>query len=175
VIGSNCRIGAGSFLRDTVLADGVIISPYTVIEESSVAEDATLGPFARLRPGNQVGAAAHIGNFVELKKTNFGAGAKAGHLAYLGDSEIGADVIIGAGTITCNYDGVKKHKTTIGTGSFVGSNSTMVAPVQIGEGAYLAAGSVITEPVPNDALALGRSRQVVKEGWAKRRRAEYHK
>jgi len=120
---------------------------------------------------NHVEAGVHIGNFVELKKTRMGAGAKASHLAYLGDSQIGAEVNIGAGTITCNYDGYKKHRTTIGDGAFVGSNSTLVAPVEIGAGAYLAAGSVITDPVPADALALGRSRQVVKEDWARKRRA----
>jgi len=129
------------------------------------------GPFARLRMENHVAEGAHIGNFVELKKTRMGAGAKANHLAYLGDSEIGAKVNIGAGTITCNYDGVAKHATKIGDGAFVGSNSTLVAPIQIGEGAYLGAGSVITEPVPPDALALGRARQVVKEEWAKKRRS----
>ena len=112
-------------------------------------------------------AGAHIGNFVELKKTRMGAGAKARHLAYLGDSEIGAEVNIGAGTITCNYDGFKKHPTRIGDGAFVGSNSTLVAPIEIGEGAYVGAGSVITEAVPADALGLGRARQVTKEDWAK--------
>jgi bifunctional UDP-N-acetylglucosamine pyrophosphorylase/glucosamine-1-phosphate N-acetyltransferase len=120
---------------------------------------------------NHVEAGAQIGNFVELKKTRMGAGAKAGHLAYLGDSEIGGEVNIGAGTITCNYDGFRKHPTHIGKGAFVGSNSTLVAPIEVGEGAYIAAGSVITDPVPNEALGLGRSRQVVKEEWAKKRRA----
>jgi bifunctional UDP-N-acetylglucosamine pyrophosphorylase/glucosamine-1-phosphate N-acetyltransferase len=117
-----------------------------------------------------VEAGAHIGNFVELKKTRLGAGAKAMHLAYLGDSTIGAKTNIGAGTITCNYDGVKKHQTTIGAGAFVGSNSTLVAPVQVGDGSYIAAGSVITNDVPPDALAIGRGRQENKEDWAKRRR-----
>jgi bifunctional UDP-N-acetylglucosamine pyrophosphorylase/glucosamine-1-phosphate N-acetyltransferase len=112
-----------------------------------------------------------VGNFVELKKTELGAGAKANHLAYLGDTKIGAKANIGAGTITCNYDGFHKHPTTIGAGAFIGSNSTLVAPVDIGDGAYTAAGSVITEPVPADALALGRARQSVKEEWAKKRRA----
>jgi bifunctional UDP-N-acetylglucosamine pyrophosphorylase/glucosamine-1-phosphate N-acetyltransferase len=123
-----------------------------------------------LRPGNEVGQKAHIGNFVELKKTKLGAGAKAGHLAYLGDSEIGAGSNIGAGTIFCNYDGAKKHKTQIGNASFVGSNSTIVAPVEVGHGAYIAAGSVVTHRVPDDALAIGRGRQSNKEGWAKKRR-----
>ena len=116
--------------------------------------------------------AAHIGNFVELKKTTLGAGAKAGHLAYLGDSVIGAGTNIGAGTITCNYDGARKHETTIGDRVFVGSNSTLVAPVEIRSGSYIAAGSVVTMSVPENALALGRSRQVNKDGWAKRRREQ---
>ena len=119
---------------------------------------------------NHVEANAHIGNFVELKKTRFRTGAKAGHLAYLGDSDIGADVNIGAGTITCNYDGVKKHRTNIGDGAFIGSNSTLVAPAEIGQGAYVAAGSVITEAVPADALGIGRGRQVNKEGGSAQRR-----
>ena len=171
-IGENCRIGAGAILRDSVLADGVAIGAYTVIESSRIGAGASVGPFARLRMGNEVGPGAHIGNFVELKKTSFGAGAKAGHLAYLGDAHIGDETNIGAGTITCNFDGRRKHATTIGKGSFVGSNSTLVAPLEVGEGAYLGAGSVITETVPADALALGRARQVVKPGWAARRKTE---
>ncbi|MGA2145288.1 MAG: bifunctional UDP-N-acetylglucosamine diphosphorylase/glucosamine-1-phosphate N-acetyltransferase GlmU [Bryobacteraceae bacterium] len=171
-IGENCRIGAGAILRDSVLADGAAIGAYTVIESSRIGAGASVGPFARLRMGNEVGPGAHIGNFVELKKTSFGAGAKAGHLAYLGDAHIGDETNIGAGTITCNFDGRRKHATTIGKGSFVGSNSTLVAPLEVGEGAYLGAGSVITETVPADALALGRARQVVKPGWAARRKTE---
>ncbi len=124
-----------------------------------------------MRLDNDVAAGAHIGNFVELKKTHMGAGAKANHLAYLGDSQIGAKTNIGAGTITCNYDGFRKHPTHIGEGSFVGSNSTLVAPIEIGAGAYIGAGSVITDPVPADALAIGRARQVVKEEWARKRRS----
>jgi len=171
-IGEDCRIGAGAILRDSVLADGAAIGAYTVIESSRIGAGASVGPFARLRMGNEVGPGAHIGNFVELKKTSFGAGAKAGHLAYLGDAHIGDETNIGAGTITCNFDGRRKHATTIGKGSFVGSNSTLVAPLEVGEGAYLGAGSVITETVPADALALGRARQVVKPGWAARRKTE---
>jgi bifunctional UDP-N-acetylglucosamine pyrophosphorylase/glucosamine-1-phosphate N-acetyltransferase len=128
------------------------------------------GPFARLRMDNHVEAGAHIGNFVELKKTHMGPGAKANHLAYLGDSHIGARSNIGAGTIFCNYDGVRKNLTTIGEGAFVGSNSTLVAPVEIGDGSYIGAGSVITKPVPADSLAIGRAQQFVKEGWAMKRR-----
>jgi bifunctional UDP-N-acetylglucosamine pyrophosphorylase/glucosamine-1-phosphate N-acetyltransferase len=169
-IGENCRIGAGAILRDTVLEDGVEIGAYTVIQSSRIGAGASVGPFARLRMDNQVGPGAHIGNFVELKKTSLGAGAKAGHLAYLGDAQIGEQSNIGAGTITCNYDGKRKHRTTIGKGAFVGSNSTLVAPVEIGDGAYLGAGSVITDSVPADALALGRARQVVKPEWATARR-----
>jgi bifunctional UDP-N-acetylglucosamine pyrophosphorylase/glucosamine-1-phosphate N-acetyltransferase len=169
-IGENCRIGAGAILRDSVLADGVEIGAYTVVNSSRIGAGASVGPFARLRMDNEVGPGAHIGNFVELKKTSFGAGAKAGHLAYLGDAEIGAESNIGAGTITCNYDGRVKHRTVIGNGAFVGSNSTLVAPLEIGDGAYLGAGSVITEPVPADALALGRARQVLKPDWATHRR-----
>jgi bifunctional UDP-N-acetylglucosamine pyrophosphorylase/glucosamine-1-phosphate N-acetyltransferase len=170
-IGENCRIGAGAIVRDSSIADGVELAPYTVVNTSVIETGATIGPFARLRMENHVEAGAHIGNFVELKKTRFRAGAKAGHLAYLGDSDIGEEVNIGAGTITCNYDGAKKHRTQIGSNAFIGSNSTLVAPVEVGAGAYVAAGSVITGPVPDDALGIGRGRQVNKEGWAARRRA----
>jgi bifunctional UDP-N-acetylglucosamine pyrophosphorylase/glucosamine-1-phosphate N-acetyltransferase len=170
VVGEDCLIGSGSILKNCTLADRVEISAYTVAQDSRIETGATIGPFARLRPGNKVGENAHIGNFVELKKTTMGPGAKAGHLAYLGDSEIGAGSNIGAGTIFCNYDGRKKHKTQIGEGSFVGSNSTVVAPVEVGPGAYIAAGSVVTDGVPADALAIGRGRQVNKEGWASKRR-----
>jgi bifunctional UDP-N-acetylglucosamine pyrophosphorylase/glucosamine-1-phosphate N-acetyltransferase len=169
-IGEECRIGAGSIIRDSQLADRVEIAPYTLINSSAIETGATIGPFARLRMDNQVGANAHIGNFVELKKARIGAGTKAGHLAYLGDADIGEQVNIGAGTITCNYDGVLKHRTEIGDGAFVGSNSTLVAPLSVGEGSYIGAGSVITTAIPADALALGRSRQTNKEGWAKKKR-----
>jgi bifunctional UDP-N-acetylglucosamine pyrophosphorylase/glucosamine-1-phosphate N-acetyltransferase len=172
VIGEGCRIGACSIVRDSELADGVELGPFTMIASSRVDAGAHVGPFARLRMQAEVAPGAQIGNFVELKKTRLGRGAKAMHLAYLGDSTIGEDVNIGAGTITCNYDGRKKHPTKIGDGAFVGSNSTLVAPVEIGEGAYLAAGSVITDAVPRDALALGRSRQVIKEQWARKRREQ---
>lgn len=170
-IGENCRIGASSIIEDSTLADDVVIAPLTVVTASHFERGAQAGPFSRLRPGNHVAEGARIGNFVELKKTRLGAGAKANHLAYLGDAEIGAAANIGAGTITCNYDGAHKYPTRIGSRAFVGSNSTLVAPLEIGDGAYLAAGSVITDPVPADALAVGRARQVNKEGWAKKRRA----
>jgi bifunctional UDP-N-acetylglucosamine pyrophosphorylase / glucosamine-1-phosphate N-acetyltransferase len=171
VIGENCRIGSCAIIEDSELADGVEIGAFTMVATSKVEGGAHVGPFARLRMENHVGEGAHIGNFVELKKTRMGAGAKASHLAYLGDSQIGAKVNIGAGTITCNYDGFAKHTTRIGDGAFVGSNSTLVAPIDIGEGAYVGAGSVITRPVPADSLGLGRAQQVVKEEWAKKRRA----
>ena len=169
-IGEDCRIGACSIIHGSRLADRVVVGPFTIIGTSQVAEDAHIGPYARLRMSNHVAAGANIGNFVELKKTRFGAGAKANHLAYLGDSTIGDRVNIGAGTITCNYDGISKHETHIGKDAFIGSNSTLVAPIEIGEGAYTGAGSVITDPVPADALAIGRGRQVVKEGWVQKRK-----
>ncbi|HLK68948.1 MAG TPA: bifunctional UDP-N-acetylglucosamine diphosphorylase/glucosamine-1-phosphate N-acetyltransferase GlmU [Bryobacteraceae bacterium] len=170
-IGENCRIGACSIVKDSHLEDDVEIGPFTIVNTSQVERGAQVGPFARLRMENHVEAGAHIGNFVELKKTRLGRGSKANHLAYLGDSQIGAKVNVGAGTITCNYDGFHKHPTQIGDGAFIGSNSTLVAPIEVGNGAYVAAGSVVTDPVPQDALALGRSRQLVKEDWARKRRA----
>jgi bifunctional UDP-N-acetylglucosamine pyrophosphorylase/glucosamine-1-phosphate N-acetyltransferase len=169
-IGEDCRIGAGAVLEDMQVENGAIVFPYSVLAKSRIREGAQVGPFARMRPGSDVGPAAHVGNFIELKNTKVGAGAKAPHVGYLGDSEIGPKTNVGAGTIICNYDGHAKHKTHIGQGVFVGSNSTLVAPVEIGDDSYIAAGSVITEQVPADALALGRSRQVVKPEWAKKRR-----
>jgi len=168
-IGEDCHIGAGAILENAILGDGVRVAPYTLISDSRVESAAQVGPFARLRMDAHVGHDARVGNFVELKKTHLGDGAKSQHLAYLGDSEIGERTNIGAGTITCNYDGEKKHRTTIGARAFVGSNSTLVAPVEIGEGSYIGAGSVITDAVPAEALALGRARQVVKPGWTKKR------
>jgi bifunctional UDP-N-acetylglucosamine pyrophosphorylase / glucosamine-1-phosphate N-acetyltransferase len=168
-IGEDCRIGAGAILHNAILGDQVQVAPYTLIGDSRVDSAAQVGPFARLRMDAHVGHDARVGNFVELKKTHLGDGAKSQHLAYLGDSEIGAGTNIGAGTITCNYDGAKKHRTTIGANAFVGSNSTLVAPIKIGEGSYIGAGSVITDAVPADALALGRARQVVKPEWTKKR------
>jgi bifunctional UDP-N-acetylglucosamine pyrophosphorylase / glucosamine-1-phosphate N-acetyltransferase len=171
IIGENCRVGACSIIGNSQIAEGVEVGAYTIVIDSVVEKGAVVGPYARLRMGNHVGQGAHVGNFVELKKTRLGAGAKANHLAYLGDSQIGSKSNIGAGTITCNYDGQAKHKTTIGEGVFIGSNSTLVAPVEIGSGAYTAAGSVITHAVPDDALAFGRARQTNREGWARKRRA----
>jgi bifunctional UDP-N-acetylglucosamine pyrophosphorylase / glucosamine-1-phosphate N-acetyltransferase len=171
-IGAGCRIGSGSILRDCELADGATILPYVVAEASQIGAGASVGPFTRLRMNAYVGESAHVGNFVELKKARLGAGSKAGHLAYLGDAIIAEGVNIGAGTITCNYDGKRKHQTLIGKNVFVGSNSTLVAPVELGDGSYIGAGSVITKKVEPDALAIGRAHQIEKQGWARRRRQE---
>jgi bifunctional UDP-N-acetylglucosamine pyrophosphorylase/glucosamine-1-phosphate N-acetyltransferase len=168
VIGENCRIGSSCVIDGATLADEVEVFPFTSISACTLAARVQVGPYARLRMGAVLEEGSHVGNFVELKKTRLGAGSKSMHLAYLGDSSIGAKVNIGAGTITCNYDGAKKHPTVIGDGSFIGSNSTLVAPLEIGPGAYIGAGSVITDPVPEKALALGRARQVVKEGWVRK-------
>jgi len=170
-IGSDCRIRSYSVIQNSTLGDGVLVRNGCILDESTVGDGALLGPYAHLRPGSDIGPQAHIGNFVETKKVRIGRGSKANHLTYLGDSIIGAGVNIGAGAITCNYDGVHKHTTTIGNNVFVGSDSTLVAPVTLGDGAYVAAGSCITEDVPPDALALGRSRQVNKEGWVAARKA----
>jgi bifunctional UDP-N-acetylglucosamine pyrophosphorylase / glucosamine-1-phosphate N-acetyltransferase len=151
--------------------DGAVIHSFSHLVGAQVGKGASIGPFARLRPGTRLAENVHIGNFVELKEATVGAGAKANHLSYVGDSSVGAGANIGAGTITCNYDGNAKHRTEIGKDAFIGSNSALVAPVQIGDGAYVGSGSVITGNVPADALALGRARQVIKEGWATRLRA----
>ncbi len=170
-IGSDCRIRSYSVINNTEIGDGVVVLPGCIMDDSRIARNATVGPYSRLRPGSDIGEGAHLGNFVETKKIKLGKGSKANHLTYLGDTEIGEGVNVGAGTITCNYDGVHKHKTVIEDGVFVGSNSTLVAPVRIGRGAYIAAASCITDDVPADSLALGRSRQTVKEGWAREKRA----
>jgi bifunctional UDP-N-acetylglucosamine pyrophosphorylase/glucosamine-1-phosphate N-acetyltransferase len=171
-VGANTVVGAGCVLQDADIGEGVTLKPYSVVEDARVEAKAIVGPFARLRPGSEIGEGAHVGNFVETKKTRLGKGSKANHLTYLGDAEIGAGVNVGAGTITCNYDGEKKHPTKIGDGVFVGSDSILVAPIEIGAGAYVAAGSTLTDPVPPGALALGRARQVTKEGWVARRQHE---
>jgi bifunctional UDP-N-acetylglucosamine pyrophosphorylase/glucosamine-1-phosphate N-acetyltransferase len=170
-IGAGCRIGQGSILQDAVLGDGVLVRPYTLVEEATVGAGSILGPFARLRPGTELAEGVHVGNFVETKKARIGRGSKANHLTYLGDAVIGAGVNVGAGTITCNYDGEKKHETRIGDGAFIGSDSILVAPIQIGAEAYVAAGSTLTRPVPDGALGLGRARQENKEGWTERLKA----
>ncbi len=169
-IGAECTIGLGSHIADSRLGDRVTLKPYCVLTQAIVEDDAMLGPFCHLRPLSHVGVRAKIGNFVELKKSRIGRGSKVPHLSYVGDAIVAEDVNIGAGTITCNYDGVAKHETRIGKGAFVGTNSSLVAPITIGEGAYVAAGSTVTEDVPPGALALGRSKQVNKEGWAARRK-----
>ncbi|MES1257943.1 MAG: bifunctional UDP-N-acetylglucosamine diphosphorylase/glucosamine-1-phosphate N-acetyltransferase GlmU [Acidobacteriota bacterium] len=165
VIGENCRIGASSIVDNSTLGDDVEVFPFCVVSASAIDAKAQIGPFARMRLGANLEAGSRVGNFVELKKSTLGAGSKSMHFAYLGDATVGSKVNIGAGTITGNYDGKNKHRTHIGDGAFVGSNSTLVAPLEIGAGAYIAAGSVITERVPEKALALGRARQVIKEGW----------
>jgi len=174
-IGGDCRIRSYSVIRNSEIGDNVTIDPGTIMDDSRVAANASIGPYSRLRPGSDIGEGAHVGNFVETKKVKLGKGSKASHLTYLGDAEIGEGVNVGAGTITCNYDGAQKHKTIIEDGVFVGSDSTLVAPVKIGRGSYIAAASCITEDVPGDSLALGRARQVVKEGWARAKRASTHK
>jgi bifunctional UDP-N-acetylglucosamine pyrophosphorylase / glucosamine-1-phosphate N-acetyltransferase len=170
-VGGDCRIRSYSVIKDSELGDNVTINALTIIDGARVSRGAIVGPYSRLRPGSEIGEGAHVGNFVETKKIRLGKGSKANHLSYLGDAEIGAGVNIGAGTITCNYDGVQKHKTVIEDGVFIGSDSTLVAPVKIGRDSYVAAASCITEDVPADALALGRARQITKEGWAKSKRA----
>lgn len=176
-VGSGCRIRSFTVVEDCTLGNGVLLRQSCILSESTVADGAKIGPFAHLRPGSEIGEEAHIGNFVETKKTKVGKGAKASHLTYLGDADVGEGVNIGAGVITCNYDGVNKHTTRIGKGAFVGSDSTLVAPVTVGDGAYIGAGSCITKPVPAGALAVGRAHQVTKEGWvaARRERAKQPK
>jgi bifunctional UDP-N-acetylglucosamine pyrophosphorylase/glucosamine-1-phosphate N-acetyltransferase len=170
-IGSESRVRSYSVIQNSTLGNNVTVRNGCILDTAEVADNAVLGPYAHLRPESRIGEGAHVGNFVETKKTTMGKGSKANHLNYLGDSVIGAGVNIGAGAITCNYDGFHKHLTTIGDGAFVGSDSTLVAPVTIGAGAYIAAGSSITEDVPEGALALGRSRQVTKPGWVAARKS----
>jgi bifunctional UDP-N-acetylglucosamine pyrophosphorylase/glucosamine-1-phosphate N-acetyltransferase len=149
------------------VADGAVIHAFSHLEGATVGQAALVGPYARLRPGADLGPKSKVGNFVEIKSAEIGAGAKINHLTYVGDATVGADANVGAGTITCNYDGFFKYRTNIGAGAFVGSNSSLVAPITIGAGAFVASGSVVTEDVAPDALAVGRGRQVAKEGWAK--------
>jgi len=170
-IGGDCLIRSYTVIENCTLGRGVLVRQSCVLAESTVADGAKIGPFAHLRPGSEIGEDAHVGNFVETKKTKLGNGAKANHLTYLGDAEVGAGSNIGAGVITCNYDGVRKHKTSIGKDAFIGSDSTLVAPVEVGDGAYVGAGSCITHNVPAGALAVGRARQLNKEGWAAALRA----
>lgn len=173
-IGSACEIHSGTRIVNSTIGDRVCVRNHTVVTDSTVQSGTFLGPFAHIRPGSEIGEDVHIGNFVELKKTMMGKGSKANHLAYLGDSTIGTKTNVGAGTITCNYDGEKKHQTVIGNGVFIGSNSTIVAPVTLADGSYIAAGSAVTADVPEGALAIGRSRQENKEGWVAKRAAGKH-
>jgi bifunctional UDP-N-acetylglucosamine pyrophosphorylase/glucosamine-1-phosphate N-acetyltransferase len=168
-IGAACEIHAGSRIVNSTLGDRVVVRNHSVITDSTIAAGARIGPFAHLRPGADVGPEAHVGNFVELKKTTLGPRSKANHLAYLGDATIGADVNVGAGTITCNSDGKLKYETVIEDGAFVGSDATLVAPVKVGQRAYIGAGSTITADVPSGALGIARGRQENKEGWVDRR------
>jgi bifunctional UDP-N-acetylglucosamine pyrophosphorylase/glucosamine-1-phosphate N-acetyltransferase len=169
-IGAACEIHSGTRIVNSTIGDRVCVRNHTVVTDSTVQSGSSLGPFAHIRPGSEVGEDAHVGNFVELKKTTMGKGAKANHLAYLGDATIGAKTNIGAGTITCNYDGEKKHQTVIGEGVFVGSNSTLIAPVTLADGSYIAAGSAVTTDVPAGALGIGRARQETKAGWVAKRK-----
>jgi bifunctional UDP-N-acetylglucosamine pyrophosphorylase/glucosamine-1-phosphate N-acetyltransferase len=169
-IGINSRVRSYCVIRDSEIGDGVTVRPGCIMEDARIGPGAIIGPYSHLRAGSEIGEGAHVGNFVETKKIKLGKGSKANHLTYLGDAEIGAGVNIGAGTITCNYDGVHKHKTVIDDNVFIGSDSTLVAPVRVGKGAYVGAASCITDDVPEDALAVARGRQVVKEGWAHQKR-----
>jgi bifunctional UDP-N-acetylglucosamine pyrophosphorylase/glucosamine-1-phosphate N-acetyltransferase len=171
-IGARCTIRTGSVLTDAILGDDVTVEQHCVVAQSRLDDRVIIGPFARLRPDNHLKAGARIGNFVELKKSTIGEGTKAMHLSYLGDAKIGTKSNIGAGTITCNYDGFHKYPTSIGNKVFIGSDSALVAPVRIGDGAYIAAGSTITENVPADGLGIARGRQVNKPGWAAKKRRE---
>jgi bifunctional UDP-N-acetylglucosamine pyrophosphorylase / glucosamine-1-phosphate N-acetyltransferase len=171
-IGAGCTIRTGSVLSDAVLADNVLVKPYTMITASHLSEGAQAGPYAHLRDGARLEEDARVGNFVEVKKSVLGRGVKSMHLTYLGDARVGSGTNIGAGTITCNYDGVNKNPTTIGKKVFIGSDTALVAPVRVGDGAYVGAGSVITKNVPPDALGLARGQQVNKLGWASARRRE---
>ena len=164
-LGEGVTVGPGVVVEDSTVGDDVYIKPHTVIEGATIAEACQLGPFARIRPGSHFAAGVKIGNFVETKKASLGEGAKASHLTYLGDATIGSEVNIGAGTVTCNYDGVDKHETTIGTGAFIGTNSTLVAPLVIGDDAFVAAGSTVTSTVEPESLAVGRARQRTIRKW----------
>ena len=168
-IGSDCYIHSYTIIRDCEIGDNVVIRPGCILSESRIAHGAILGPYSHLRPGSDIGEGAHVGNFVETKKARLGKGSKANHLTYLGDAEVGDNVNVGAGTITCNYDGVHKHTTVIEDGAFIGSDSTLVAPVRVGRSAYVGAASCITQDVPAEALAIARGLQVNKEGWVKKK------
>ena len=169
-VGGDCTLRSYSVISNSKIGDGVTVKHGCIIDESEVSNSAILGPYSHLRPASQIGEGAHVGNFVETKKTRLGRGSKANHLTYLGDAVIGEGVNVGAGTITCNYDGVNKHQTTIDDGAFIGSDSTLVAPVKVGKGAYVAAASCVTGDVPADALGIARAQLVIKENWAAAKR-----
>ena len=171
-VGARCELHAGVRIVDSTIGDDVTVRNHCVIQGATLADGAQVGPFAHLRPGAAVGEAAKVGNFVEMKKSSLGRGSKANHLSYLGDATIGAGVNVGAGTITCNYDGKRKHRTTVGDRVFIGSGTQLVAPVTLGDDAYVGAGSCVTDDVPAGALGVARSRQVVKDGWNGRRKDE---
>lgn len=170
IVGRGCELHQGAWVRDSEIESGAVIMPYSVLDGARLATDCTVGPFARLRPGSELGASARVGNFVEIKNSRLGTGAKANHHAYIGDADVGAGANIGAGTVTCNYDGQDKHRTEIGERAFIGSDTMLVAPVKIGADAVTAAGSVVTDDVPDGALAVGRARQRVILDWVRRRR-----
>jgi bifunctional UDP-N-acetylglucosamine pyrophosphorylase/glucosamine-1-phosphate N-acetyltransferase len=174
-VGGKCLIRSFTVIENCTLGNNVLVRQSCVLTDSAVGDDARIGPFAHLRPESEIGEGAHVGNFVETKKVKLGKGAKANHLTYLGDADVGEGSNIGAGVITCNYDGVNKHRTQIGKGAFVGSDSTLVAPVSVGDGAYIGAGSCITKDVPAGSLAVSRSPQVTKEGWVEAKRAKQKK
>lgn len=167
IIGDACTIGAGSIIRDSTFGSRIEVKPHTMIDGALIGDDCIIGPFARIRPGTVLSSAAHIGNFVEIKKSSIGTGSKVNHLTYVGDSEIGKRVNVGAGTITCNYDGVNKHKTTIGDDAFIGSCTQLVAPVKVGEGATIGAGSTITQDAPAHQLTLTRAEQRSVADWVR--------
>jgi bifunctional UDP-N-acetylglucosamine pyrophosphorylase / glucosamine-1-phosphate N-acetyltransferase len=170
-IGRGVTLGQGSVLVDSEVAEGTRVFPYCVFDHAKVGPRCDIGPFARLRPGTELAEGVHLGNFVETKKARIGKGSKANHLSYLGDAVLGAGVNVGAGTITCNYDGIDKHLTEIGDGAFIGSDTQLVAPVKVGEGSYIGAGMTVVEDVPADTLVFSRAPQIVKPGWPSRRRA----
>jgi len=178
VVGRECTIHQGAWLRDTTVGDGAIIEPYSVLDRAEVGDGCRVGPFARLRPAARLRSGARVGNFVEVKNSEIGAGAKVNHLSYVGDATVGEGANVGAGVVTCNYDGVRKNLTEIGAGAFIGSDTMLVAPVKVGAGAATAAGSIITKNVPDGALAVARARQKNLEGWTgglRRRRIDPQK
>jgi bifunctional UDP-N-acetylglucosamine pyrophosphorylase/glucosamine-1-phosphate N-acetyltransferase len=171
-LGRGVTVGQGCVLTDSAVAEGVELKPYSVLEEAKVGPRCIIGPFAPLRPGTELSERVHLGNFVETKKAQIGRGSKANHLSYLGDAVVGAGVNVGAGTITCNYDGVHKHQTTIEDGAFIGSDTQLVAPVKVGEGSYVGAGTTVTEDVPPRSLAISRAPQVNKVGWVDKKKSK---